>query len=240
MASRFPLPHHRRSRSQRNAALTLCLAAMLMVAGCAASQLNTFQKRAARGDFAWIASQPVTCEKATRVCGRLHLIRGDACFRLARAGTAPADNDACAADELERGLALTPSWPDNATHRQFQEKLCESLNHLHGLQSGEAATQTLARFVAASKALHRLAPESVPAIYYLATARLRQLQPTIADINAASRVPVCNRLKRTVTRVLVLMETAGQAPPPEWDRFADRVQRLAFDLGAAIRDAQCR
>ena len=218
----------------------LCLTAVLLASGCAANQLNTFKKRASQGDFGWIAAQPVTCEKATAVCGRLHLIKGDACFRLARSGKAPAQNDACAADELERGLALTPSWPDDAIHRQVREQLCESLKHLQDLQSGEAARQTLARFEAASKALHRLAPESVPAVYYLAAVRLRQVRPMLKDINAATRVPVCNRLKRTVTRVLVMMESADQAPPPEWDRFADRVQRLAFDLGTAIRQAQCR
>lgn len=240
MASRFLLPRPRRSRFHGNASLTLCLASMLMVAGCAANQLNTFKKRAEQGDLGWIASQPVDCGKATTACGRLHLMKGDACFQLARSGTAPADNDACAADELERGLALTPTWPDDAIHRQFQENLCESLRNLHGLQSGEAARQTLARFEAASKALHRLAPGSVPAVYYLASVRLRQVQPMLMDINAATRVPVCNRLKRTVTRVLVMMESASQAPPPEWDRFADSVQRLAFDLGTAIRVAQCR
>jgi hypothetical protein len=238
LANRFPLPRHRRSRFQGIAAL--CLTAVLLASGCASNQLNTFKKRAAQGDSGWIASQPVTCEKATTVCGRLHLMKGDACFRLARSGTSPADNDACAADELERGLALTSSWPDDAIHRQVRENLCESLKNLHDLQSGEAARQTLARFEAASEALHRLAPESVPAVYYLATVRLRQVQPMLMDINAATRVPVCNRLKRTVIRVLVIMEAADQAPPPEWDRFSGRVQRLAFDLGAAIREAQCR
>jgi hypothetical protein len=240
MASRFSLPRPRRARFHGHAALALCLASLLMAAGCAANQLNTFKKRAAQGDLGWIASQPVDCRKATAVCGQLHLMKGDACFQLARSGSAPADNDACAADELERGLALTPSWPDKAIQRQVQENLCEALRNLHGIQSGEAARQTLTRFEAASEALHRLAPESVPAVYYLATVRLRQVQPMLMDINAATRVPVCSRLKRTVTRVLVMMKTASQAPPPEWDRFADRVQRLTFDLGTAIRVAQCR
>jgi hypothetical protein len=221
-------------------ALFLCLLLILVLADCTAIQLNTFKKRAADGDHGWIAAQAVVCEKASEICGQLHLIKGDACFRLATAGTAPDDNYACAADELERGLALIRSWTNPADHRQFQENLCESLVKLQDLQSAEAAGQTLARSVEAAEKLYQLAPRSVPAVYYLAWVRLRQAQPTILDINAATRVPVCNRLKRTVTDVLAMMETAGTSPFPDWNRFADNYQRLAFDLGSAMHAAGCR
>lgn len=221
-------------------ALAFCLTLTLVVTGCTAMQLNTFKKHAANNDHGWIAAQAVTCEKASNVCGQLHLIKGDACFRLAKAHTAPVDNYTCAADALEKGLALNLSWEDPAVHRQFQENLCESLSNLQDLQTAEVAVQTLDRFVVAAEALYQLAPESVPAVYYLARVRLRQEQPMLFDLNAAYRVPVCIRLKRTVTSVLSLMETAKGAFLPDWDRFADNYQRLAFDLGAAMRTAECR
>lgn len=232
-----PLPA---SRLIGRTAPVFYLMLILAVAGCATMQLSTFQKHARDGDHDWIAAQAVTCEKTSDVCGQLHLIKGDACFRLAKAGTAPVDSYTCAADELAHGLALNRSWNDAAVHRQFQENLCESLRNLQDLQSGEAATQTLARFVVAAEDLYQLSPESVPAVYYLAKARLRQVQPMILDINAATRVPVCNRLKRSVTGVLAMMETARQSPLPGWDRFADNYQRLSFDLGSAMRAAGCR
>jgi len=53
-------------------------------------------------------------------------------------------------------------------------------------------------------------------------------------------MPVCIRLKRTVTRVLAVMETARGDTLPDWNRFADNYQRLAFDLGAAMQAAECR
>lgn len=233
------LPAHRHSQLPGRLARALCLALLLVLAGCVAMQLNTFEKHAANGDHGWIAAQTVTCEKASDVCGRLHLIKGDSCFRLANADTTPVDNYTCAADEIEKGLALNPSWADATVHRQFQENLCESLRNLQDLHTGEAATQNLARFVFAAEGLYQLAPESVPAVYYLSKARLRQVQPMLFDINAASRIPVCNRIKRTVTRVLSIMETAKGAPLPDWDRFADNYQRLSFDLGAAMRAAEC-
>lgn len=211
-----------------------------MYASCATMQLNTFQKHAAQGDDAWIAAQEVNCEKASDVCGQLHLIKGNACFRLAKAGTAPADNYACAADELAQGLALKQSWKDPAAHRRFQEYLCESLSNLQDLQSGATAEKTLVRLTNAAEALHRIAPGSVPAIYYLAMARLRQVQPLLADMSAADRLPVCNRLKRTLTGVLSMMQTAKKSSLPDWDRFAAGYQRLSFDLGLAVRVAECR
>ena len=212
-------------------ALALGLIFILVAAGCAAMQLDTFRKRAARGDHDWIAAQSVVCEKDSDECGQLHLIKGDACFRLAKAGTATAANYACAADELARGLTLNCRWNDPAVRRQFQESLCESLANLLDMQSGDTAALTRDRFTDAAKALYQLAPESVPAVYYLARARLRQVQSMLAAPDLASRVPACNRLKRSLTGILSMMEKAGNPPLPDWERFADHYQRLSFDLG---------
>ena len=221
--------------------ITICLYLMIAVAlsGCAALQLSTFKKHAAANDFEWIAGQEVSCDKASDVCGQLHLIRGDACLRLAKKGMRAQENYACAADELEKGLALNRTWKDAAVHRQFGENLCESLRNLQDLQSGQAAVKTLNRFVAAAEGLYQLAPESVPAVYYLAKAHLRQVQPMLIDINAATRVPVCNRLKRAVTGVLSMIEKAKHTALREWDRYAGNYQQLSFELGATIRAAQC-
>jgi hypothetical protein len=84
-------------------------------------QLNQFQRHAARGDDEWIAAQAIACRKASDGCGQLHLIKGDACFRLANMGRDPAVNFACAADELKKGLALKPSWEPAGVQLQFQE-----------------------------------------------------------------------------------------------------------------------
>lgn len=219
--------------------ICLCLTIAVALGGCAALQLNSFKKHAAADDFAWIAGQKVSCDKASDVCGQLHLIRGDACFRLAKKDMHPQENYACASDELEKGLVLNRTWKDAAVHRQFQENLCESLRNLQDRQSGQTAAKTLNRFVAAAQGLYQLAPESVPAVYYLAKAHLRQVQPMLIDINAATRVPVCNRLKRAVTRVLSMIEQAKHTALPEWDRYAGNYQRLSFELGATMRAAQC-
>lgn len=207
-----------------------------MLAGCASVQLNRFEVHADRNDYQWIADQEVTCRQASESCGRLHLLKGDACLHLAGAA---ANRYACAADELARGLALTPSWSDPAERQRFQENLCEALQRLQGLQSGEAAEKTLVRFEEAAEALYQLAPGSLPAVYYLASVRLQQVQPDLLDLNAARRVLVCSRLKRTLNEVLSTMASARQSNLRQWNRYAQKYQRLSFDLGTAIRMAEC-
>jgi hypothetical protein len=233
-------PVHRSALKRRYAALVSCLALILIFSGCTNLRLSQFRRHAARGDHEWIAAQAIACRKASGGCGQIHLIKGDACFQLAKMGREPAVNFACAADELVEGLALIGSRYDAGVQLQFQETLCESLSSLRELQSGEAAEQTRVRFFGAAQALYQLAPESVPAVYFLSRARLMEMEPMLEDINAATRVPVCIRLKRTVTHVLGLMETARGHTLPDWNRFAGDYERLAFDLGAAIRTAGCR
>ncbi len=232
-------PVHQPALKRRQPPLAACLALILIFSGCVSLQLSHFQQHAARGDHEWIAAQTITCRRPSDECGQLHLTKGDACYRLAKMGREPAANFACAADELEKGFALIPSWDTAGVQRQYRENLCESLTRLQGDQSDKTAEQTPSRLLDAAKALYQLAPESVPAVYYLASARLMEIEPLLGDINAATRVPICIRLKRTVNRVLTVIENARGDTPPDWDRFAGDYQRLAFELGAAIRAADC-
>jgi hypothetical protein len=202
-------------------------------------QLSAFKQHAGRGEDAWIAAQNVDCTDVSDDCSQRHLIKGDACFRLAGTGMAAEENYSCAAESIERGMALKRSWTDPTIQQQFQEKLCESLLNQLVLQSGAERLASPARLADAAEGLYRLAPESVAAVYYLARARLLQVQPLLPDMNPVDRLPVCNRLKRTLTGILSMIESAKRASLPDWVRFADRYQRLSFDLGSAIRLAEC-
>ncbi|WP_372682577.1 hypothetical protein [Desulfosarcina sp.] len=233
-------PPVHRTALKRQPPLAACLALIFIFSGCVSLQLSQFQDYAARGDHEWVAAQTIECRRASEGCGQLHLTKGDACFQLAKMDREPGVNFACAADELEKGLALKQSFDAAGVQLQYREKLCESLRRVHGWQSGKAAEETPDRLLQAANALYQLAPESVPAVYYLASARLMEIKPILADINAATRVPICLRLKRTVNRVLEVIETARGDTPPHWDRFAGDYQRLAFDLGAAMQAAECR
>jgi hypothetical protein len=215
-------------------------AGSVFLAACSSIQLTAFKQHADRGDNAWIAAQTVDCTEASDDCSQRHLIKGNACFHLASTGVAPEENYICAAESIERGMSLKRSWPDRTHQRQFQEKLCESLlNHLV-LQSGTAPLASPSGLAEAAEELYQMAPESVAATYYLAMARLLQIQPLLTDMKPVDQLPVCNRLKRTLTGILSMIHSAQRSPLPDWERFAHRYQRLSFDLGSAIRRADCR
>jgi len=233
-------PFHPTALRCRQPARLACLALILILAGCTHLQLHQFHRHAARGDHEWIAAQAIACQRASDTCGQLHLLKGEACFRLAMMGKKPDINFNCSADELQKGLALKSSWQDAGVPLLFQEYRCESLLRLQDLQSGKVAQQTRDRLMEAAKALYQMAPESIPAVYYLSSTRLIQIDPMLPEINAAARVPVCIQLKRTVTRVLTVMETAREQALTDWDRFADKYERLVFELGTAIHTAACR
>ncbi len=219
--------------------LLMAAGCTVFLAACTSMQLSAFKQHAQRGDDAWIAAQHVDCADQSDDCSWRHLIKGDACLRLAGTGVAPEENYICARQSIERGMFLKPAWTDPSSQRQFQEKLCESLLNLLVLQPGPMPLASPDRLAEAAEELHRLAPGSVAAIYYLAKARLMHVQPLLPDITAVDRLPVCNRLKRTLTGILSMIDSAERSPLSDWARFADRYQRLSFDLGTALRLAEC-
>lgn len=227
-------------RSRLRPAACLLLFMALGLDACTAMRARQFHHHATSGDDHWLARQTVACDEASTDCSELHLIKGGACLRLARTGAAPAAHYACSADALTRGIALRPSWPEPAARRAVQEQLCESLDHLLRWPSPATQAEVGARFRDAAQQLYQLAPGSVAATYYLAAARMREIEPLLPDITEPDRIPVCHRLKRALSAVLTTMQSNGDATSPEWDRYADAYQRLAFELGRAIRTAQCR
>ena len=226
---------------RRRVVAVLCIIAVQLAnVGCATTELYRFESHAAEGDHEWIATRTVRCEQPTGTCARLHLIRGAACFQLATAGKTPPKHFTCAADELERGLSLDPAAADAAHYREL---LCESLRALLSSMPGPAdpaAAQTRRRFTEAARAFYRLSPGSTAAAFYIASARYHELHARTAAITPATRYVVCDRLKRTLATVLSDIRAAEQTPSPAWKRFAERYDRLAFDLGLTLKRARCR
>jgi hypothetical protein len=56
------------------------------------------------GDYVGIAQESVSCEEVDDVCGQAHLIKGDACFRLAKQQNDPEKHYDCAVTELDKGI----------------------------------------------------------------------------------------------------------------------------------------
>jgi hypothetical protein len=213
------------------------MAAIVLLAanGCGHRQLTRFKKQASMGQWESIAAQSIDCRQPSDTCSRLHLIRGEACLNLGDRGIRPLANYACATDELDTGLTMLGDQPLNDRLR-YQEMICEALIGVHRLDT----SQPVDRLMTAAKTLHRLTPASVPAHYYLSMSRLIQARRMVSDHGTAHRMAACIRLKRTTTDVLSTIQAAEAQPPPQWNRFADRYQRLAFELGRTLGALECQ
>lgn len=171
----------------RNGWLLMILVLAVLVAACAASvkQLQQFKGHAASNDYAWIAAQEVTCtDNSVQGCNQLHLIKGDAHFRLAKEGRDKEPNYELAADHLERGIALTSEWQVgnlDLNRDQTYENFCEALRNLQDLRTGQAAAAVGERYLQAAEDFHRLRPDHPGAVFFVAQARFRKLQPALVE-----------------------------------------------------------
>ena len=208
-----------------------------IVGGCKTTDRIRFSAHADHGDHAWIVAQTVDCKDASMTCGELHLIRGMACFELALADDEPSRHLACAADELEKGLALHPS-PENAL--AYRKRLCEALRRLVAQPSSPINAEIRRRYALAAKTLYRTDPGNVAAQYHLASARFHTLQWQAETLTPASRPIVCSRLKRNLTAVLSAIKSAEHGTVDDWATYSERYHRLAFELGLLLQQSQCR
>jgi hypothetical protein len=72
--------------------------------------LKEAKELAAQADYQALATIEIKCKASCEGCNQLHLLKGDACYRLAKAGTAPEKHYACAASHLAKGIEMTQFW----------------------------------------------------------------------------------------------------------------------------------
>ena len=178
--------------------LTLFL--ILFLLGCSSTlrQLDSMKEDYHRGNFTAIAAQEVDCRPGDEGCNQVRLIRGDACYRLAKQGVEKKEHYACAAQELQAGIRQTESWDDLAfdlSRAALYANLCESLRNLQDLQAGEAAGATGDKLLAAAREFYRLEPDHPAAGYFLTKARFRKIQPQFVQITEENRKRLCQQVR---------------------------------------------
>lgn len=166
----------------------------LLLASCAAvapgvSQLDTMKANAAKGDLQANAAAPVGCSANAPECYQLHLLKGDACYTLARSaqGAARRADDTCAAEELGAGVAQAPGpqTPLGATDGYAVKRL-EALHDLIDTRRAGDPPGTNALATAATEFRQRY-PGNPVGPYYLASANLTAAQDQfLADQNKAA------------------------------------------------------
>ena len=221
--------------------LSFLFSLALLITGCPSSLklLDKFKKETAAGNYEWIAAQAVDCTDASEDCRQLHLIKGDACYNLAKQGKDKLNNYALAAEELAQGIEMTRNWSNTADRNQYYENWCESLRNLQDLQSGQEASATGAKFLSAAEKFLQTDPNSFAAIYFTAKARMRQTQKKLLDVNDTNRAQICgelNGLSQLAEDGAAKGQAAGGA---SWERYKANYDLLKKDVNNSKRAANC-
>ncbi|NOZ25357.1 MAG: hypothetical protein GXO94_04605, partial [Nitrospirae bacterium] len=160
-----------------------------------AVSLKKAKKHWSRNDFEWLAGMEVECKPSDEGCNQLHLMKGDACYRLAKAGKEPLKHFECAATSLERGIRETRQWrlEDLDLNRaQTYENLCESLRELQFMKKGVESEEVTRKLRLTAEEFLASEPGSVAAVYFLNKARL------VGLADCLNRPDSCPRLCREI------------------------------------------
>jgi hypothetical protein len=204
----------------RRAAVILVI--VVLAAGCGAvGQLDRMRRDAAAGNWQAIAAEDVTCTLGERGCNQVHLLKGDACFRLA-AGGEPARWD-CAIEQLALGIDTTEgTTTEMGSTQPYYENLLEALRRRRDFSRSRAeAAPFTAQLEQRAQAFQDAFPAAPAGYYYLASAQLaRVLDAPDPAPDAACRT--LNDLQRLLARA-----------PAERGRYAAGFQRIEADIRGA-------
>lgn len=196
----------------------------LLVSACATRQLKNFKESAALGQWQDIAGAEVDCKADDEACNQLHLLKGDACYRLAKQDTETLKNYQCAAEQLEWGIHLTPDWQAAEAivgkRAQYYENWCESLRLLRSEQSSTVAATSYNQklLTCAREFLQAPGQLQAAATFFLHNAELAAIRFQINDAGS------CQALKQ-------LQQNESQAAlQAAQSRYADHHRRLSNDI----------
>jgi hypothetical protein len=218
-------------RHAPGAGLTLAL----LVAGCSAidpetAQLERFKELGSAQRHDVIAGEEVHCAEDGEVCRQLHLIKGDACFVLARRNDAAAAHYDCAIAELTAGLDQEPGdetalGPDQT----FAEKLLEALRWRRDLSASSAESLPYSlRLMQEARAFRAAYPEEPAGYYFEANALYGRVIEGIAS--GGDDAVICGDLEAA----LDLLE----AGTPADGRYILSFERIGRDI-QSTRRAEC-
>ncbi len=217
--------------------VAILVVAALFLLSCSHSvvSLKKAKKHWSQNDLEWLAGMEVECKPSDEGCNQLHLIKGDACYRLAKAGKSPLEHFECAAAHLERGIRETRQWrlEDLDLNRaQTYENLCESLRELQFMKKGGESEEVTRKLRLAAEEFLASEPGSVAAVYFLNIARLVELEDCL------NRPASCPGLCREIEAMISDLEDA--LPKAQGTRYERNVQHLYRQVLTEQGLAGCR
>ncbi len=161
----------------------------------------------------------LACQESEEGCNQIHLIIGDACFKMAQYP--------CAAIHLDTGIQQTKTWKfDDLEFPRTQAyvNLFESLWAIQKTKTGDEAHQIMIKLFDTAKAFHAVEPTHPAGTYFQSSAYFALLQPEIA--RPVDPVQLCQNLNE----MLEALEKTG-APPGI--RYLTSYRQLLSDISGA-------
>ncbi|GEM_PF-3480479 len=206
----------------------LCVPFLFAACNPALKGLKTAKADFEKQDYAALAATDISCESSDKGCNQLHLIKGDACFRLSKKGVDPAKHYACAVTHLETGIAQTRDWQMkdlNLNRAQTYENLLESIRLLQDTKKGAAARQLTEKLVNTAQAFLRIEPGHLGGIYFLNSGAYTLLRSEL--LRQSNPQKLCVDLNR------ILQSLKNNEPGTSGTKYAPNYERLRLDVNAA-------
>ena len=215
------------SKRYRYATLIVLLGT-LVLAACGTSTLRHLDEdkvSSGKKDFVALAQQDISCKPTDSGCNQRHLIKGDACFRLAKQADGTKDRFLCAVDHLGLGIQQTSNWREgeiDLNRAQTHENLLESLRLLQDMERGQEATARARQLMEQAKTFLSVEPGNLAGIYFLSSARLSLLQPQLFLTPVPTQV--CGEFKS------ILTDLQGAEPRASGTRYEPNYRQLILDV----------
>jgi hypothetical protein len=213
--------------SHQNVLLGVALVAValfLALTGCprAVRELDSAKELQKAQKYEQLAALKIECKAKDEGCNQLHLLKGDACFRLARQAT---DNNTkrtrldCATTELPEGIDMTKDWSVGQLDRaQFYGNTCEAARLRADFGDRPRFEGMLA---SRAKQFVGFAPDDPGAVFFDARAEFYTL--------SQAGYP-CNGLRTLNTRVVNAAQRFGSDP-----RYGGAHQALKATVGVELQ-----
>ena len=130
--------------------LSLLLIIFILPACLTLRGLDKAKKNYNDGKYSAVTKIEIDCKKKDAGCNQLYLLKGNACYKLAKEGKGNTKGFYfCASANLETGINMTTSWEGNDRAQNYTN-LSDSLKELQDLNSGEAASNATEKLYAAA------------------------------------------------------------------------------------------
>jgi len=214
------------------------LFAALIMNGCCVwnvRQLDKAKDAAGAGNYAAIAEIKVDCDASCDGCNQLHLIKGDACYRLAKQGNDSLKHYTCAVAELSAGIDMTRQWQMesfNLNRPQTYENLSESQRNRRDLLKGAEADAANENLLLTAQRFLQTEPGNACAVYYLNNARYAKMRACLLHPDQCPGL--CSDLRAMSSQISAVAATAGSS------HCLSNLQELKKEVSAAGGVVNCR